>query len=68
MKVFVPWLDKLSGRGVNVRSVTESLSFCTDREAFVQKIIVAEAEADGMSARSVDWWKRKAAKALEFER
>jgi hypothetical protein len=32
----------------------------------ISKLIVAKAEADGMSARSLDWRKRRAAEALEL--
>ena len=59
MKVFVPWLDKLSGRGIDVRSVTESLSYFKDREEFIERLRIAEAESEGRSVIQKDAHHRK---------
>ena len=52
--LFVPWLEKLRSRGVDVRSTSESLSYSTNREEFLKKLKLAEAVAEGMSARAKD--------------
>ena len=52
--LFLPWLDKLLSRGVDVRSTSESLSYSTNREEFIEKLRIAEAESQAMSERAKD--------------
>ena len=57
----------MQSRGVDVRSTSESLSYSKDKEEFIEKLRIAEAESQAMSERAKDRYilkKRKAAAAL----